>query len=80
MRQRVFNQIGDVPIRQCVKQVRPLTPPRDQALGPEQAKSLRDGRELLAGGDDHFSNATFAVGQELKQSQSRPVTQRSENA
>ena len=34
--ERVVNQIGDVPIRQCVKQVRPLAAPRQQPLGPQQ--------------------------------------------
>src|SRR5207253_572070 len=60
---RVKYQIGDVPIRQCVKNMRPLPAACDDALDAKGAEPLRDCRELLFGGRDDFGHAELSARQ-----------------
>ena len=48
VRQRVMNQIGNVPIREGVIDVVAVPPPDDQPFRAQNAQPLRHGRELLA--------------------------------
>jgi hypothetical protein len=76
--QRVVNQIGDVPIRQCVKQVRPLPATHDQPFAPQQPEPLRHRREFLSRRLDDFGNTPLPLSEQRQNAQAGRVPHRAE--
>ena len=77
---RVKYQIGDVPIRQCVKNMRPLPAACDDALDAKGAEPLRDCRELLFGGRDDFGHAELSLRQHFENLQTGRVGKRTQQS
>jgi len=57
----VFDQIGDVPIRNRVVNVVAVPTPTDQAFAAQEPQALRHGREFIVPGRDDLRDAEFAL-------------------
>jgi hypothetical protein len=73
--QRVLNQIGNVPIRQCVEQMRAFATAGDEPFTAQEPKPLTHGRELVVQGRDDFGDAQFPLPQHVENSQARRVAE-----
>ena len=74
MRQRVLNQVGNVPICQCVEKMIPISPSNDQALRAKNAKSLRDCREFIVSSRHDFGHAQLALLEQFQNPQPRRIS------
>jgi hypothetical protein len=66
MRQGVLNQIGHMPIGQCVIQVVAFATANNQPFRAENAEALGDGRELVLDGRHDLGHAQFALLQQIE--------------
>jgi hypothetical protein len=65
MGQGVLNQIGNVPVCQCIIKVRSLPPAFEQAFAPQDAQTLGHCGELLANRGHNLGDTAFAVLEQL---------------
>ena len=76
MRQRVCNQIDNVPIRKRIVDVVAIAPPGNQALAAKYSQPLRHGGELIVHRRDDLGHAALAILEKFQNAQPRRIAHR----
>jgi hypothetical protein len=78
MRQGVVDEVGNVPIRERVKDVSAFAAAGDQPFAAKNAKALGNRGECLLGGLDDLGDAAFPAAQHLQDAEPGCIAHRAE--